>query len=194
MRAMNGMMRSDRDGQARGFTLLETLITMAIGAILLTIGVPSFMYVTNSNRATSEVNGLLGDLQFARAEAIKEGVTVTACVSTDGQSCTGGTSWNGGWMVFSDPTDVGVRDAGEPVLKIQNPFSSTDTLVASNNVSLITFNREGYATGIANGTQIALHDATSNTAFTRCLSITFVGLMATERYDAVNANTGVACQ
>jgi type IV fimbrial biogenesis protein FimT len=176
-----------------GFTLLETLITIAIAAILLTIGVPSFVYVTNSNRTTSEVNGLLGDLQFARAEAIKEGVYVTACAS-NGATCTGSSDWNTGWIVFSDPGNLGVNGPnGETILKIQNTFTSTDTLAASNAVSAITFNREGYATGIANGTLIALHDVTSNSAYTRCLSITFIGLMATERYDDINPNTGVQC-
>ena len=59
--------------RAAGFTMVEMLMTMAIATILLTIAVPSFRYVTNSNRIAGELNGLLGDLQFARAEAIKEG-------------------------------------------------------------------------------------------------------------------------
>ncbi|MGO9426711.1 MAG: Tfp pilus assembly protein FimT/FimU, partial [Steroidobacteraceae bacterium] len=64
---------------AAGFTMIEMLMTMAIAIIVLTIGVPSFRYVTNSNRIAGELNGLLGDLQFARAEAIKEGTNVTVC-------------------------------------------------------------------------------------------------------------------
>lgn len=84
----------------RGFTLIEMLMTMAIAAILLTIGIPSFRYVTNSNRIAGELNGLLGDLQFARAEAIKEGRTVTVCVSSDGANCANSTTWQSGWIVF----------------------------------------------------------------------------------------------
>src|ERR1700722_13148716 len=95
-----GLIESAR---AAGFTLLELLITMSIAAILLTLAVPSFRYVTNSNRIAGEVNGLLGDLQFARAEAIKEGRYVTVCVSTDGQNCNGSTAWQEGWIMFSDP-------------------------------------------------------------------------------------------
>jgi type IV fimbrial biogenesis protein FimT len=183
--------------RAAGFSLLELLITMAIAAILLTIGIPSFTYVTNSNRTTSEVNGLLGDLQFARAEAIKEGVYVTACVSTNGSSCNGvgSTNWNDGWIVFSDPGNLGAGGPNnETILKIQNTFTSTDILTASNAVSAITFNREGYATGIANGTLITLHAAApSNSAYTRCLSITFIGLMTTERYGVTDPSTGKEC-
>ena len=112
--------------------------------------------MTNSNRIAGELNGLLGDLQFARAEAIKEGRTVTVCVSTDGANCANSTTWQSGWIVFSDPTNVGVVDVGETILRVQATFSSSDTFIASNNVAAITFNREGYAIGMANGT---LHHA-----------------------------------
>jgi type IV fimbrial biogenesis protein FimT len=183
--------------RARGYTLLELIITMSIAAILLTIAVPSFRYVTNSNRIAGEVNGLLGDLQFARAEAIKEGRTVTVCVSVDGATCANSTTWQSGWIVFSDPTDVGVVDPGETILRWQKTFSSTDTFVASNilspvTLSAITFNREGYAIGIANGTLLELHDATATNAWTRCLSINLSGQMKTELYGVVDADNGGA--
>ena len=56
----------------RGFSLTELVMVMAIVAILLAIGVPSYRYIGNSYRMSSEVNGLLGDLMLARAEAIKD--------------------------------------------------------------------------------------------------------------------------
>jgi type IV fimbrial biogenesis protein FimT len=177
--------------RSAGFTLLELVITMSIAAILLTIAVPSFRYVTNSNRIAGEVNGLLGDLQFARAEAIKEGRTVTVCVSTDGQSCANSTTWQSGWIVFSDPTDVGVVDPGETILRWQKTFSSSDTFLASNNVAAITFNREGYAIGIANGTLLELHDSTNTTAWTRCLNVNLSGEITTELFGVTN--NGVTC-
>jgi type IV fimbrial biogenesis protein FimT len=177
--------------QARGFTLIEMLMTMAIAAILLTIGIPSFRYVTNSNRIAGELNGLLGDLQFARAEAIKEGRTVTVCVSNDGANCANSTTWQSGWIVFSDPTNVGVVDAGETLLRVQTTFSSSDTFNASNNVSAITFNREGYAIGMANGTLLSLHDSTNTSAWTRCLLINLSGQMTSQLY-GITTN-GVTC-
>ena len=76
-----------------GFTMTEMVITMAIVAILMAIGVPSFKYVTTSNRLSTEVNGLLGDMQFARSEAIKEGLPVTVCSSLSGTQCDGGNNW-----------------------------------------------------------------------------------------------------
>jgi len=177
--------------RAAGFTMVELLITIAIALILLTLAVPSFRYVTNSNRIAGELNGLVGDLQFARAEAIKEGLTVTVCVSADGNTCSNATTWQSGWIVFSDPTNVGVHDAGETIFRVQKTFSSTDTYVASNGVSAITFNRDGYAVGIPNGTLITLHDSTDTSAWTRCLSINLSGEMTTELFDTTI--NGVTC-
>lgn len=178
-------------GRALGFTLIEMLMTIAVAAILMGIAIPSFRYITNANRIASELNGLLGDLQLARAEAIKEGRTVTVCQSSDGVTCTNSTSWQSGWIVFSDPTNVGVVDAGETILRKQKTFSGTDTFIASNGVSAITFNREGYAIGMATGSLLTLHDSSSNTAWTRCLSINFSGQMISEM--AGTTNNGVTC-
>jgi type IV fimbrial biogenesis protein FimT len=182
--------------KAAGFTLIELMMTIAIAAIVMAIAMPSYRYITNANRIAGEINGLLGDLQFARSEAIKEGRNVTVCVSADGGTCAGTTNWESGWIVFPDLTNPGVRDvATEPVLRVQSAFSGTDTFDGSvNNIQFITFNRAGYAVGIPNGTLITLHDSTSTTAWTRCLSINFSGLLASIRHgDTVNANGGATC-
>jgi type IV fimbrial biogenesis protein FimT len=168
--------------RAFGFTMMELLMTIAIAGIVAMIGIPSFRYVTNANRISGEVNGLLGDLQFARAEAIKEGQNVTVCVSALGASCDGTSTWQSGWMVYSNPTGV-ITPLATSILRIQAKFSSTDTFVASPAASAITFNREGYAVGIAGGgTLISLHDSTDTTAWTRCLSITLNGMTQTAKY------------
>jgi type IV fimbrial biogenesis protein FimT len=178
-------------GRTRGFTLIEMLMTIAIASILMGLAIPSFRYITNSNRIASELNGLLGDLQLARAEAIKDGRPVTVCQSSDGASCTNSTGWQGGWIVFSDPTNVGVYDAGEIYIRKQKLFSGTDTFVASNNVSVITFNREGYAIGMPNGTLLSLHDSSNNNAWTRCLLINISGQMTSQLQGTIT--NGVTC-
>jgi len=150
-----------------GFTVTELMVVTAIVAILLGIGVPSYRYISNSYRMSAEVNGLLGDLQYARSEAIKEGQTVTTCVSTNGTACTGGTAWAGGWIVFSDQNGT--------VLRVQGAFPGQvpDTFNATNNVTAITYNREGFASTAAGfvTTTITLQDSTNNGAWTRCLVI-----------------------
>lgn len=169
-----------------GYTLSELLVVMAIVAIMLVIGVPSYRYATNSSRMSSEINALLGDLMYARAEAIKEGQTVSLCVSSDGATCLGSTAWQKGWIVFPDPTASDTPAAGS-VLRVQSAFVgkvTPDTLTPSNPISAVTFSRDGFAQSAAGAafptTILTLHDPTANTAWTRCLQITLVGMMQTE--------------
>jgi type IV fimbrial biogenesis protein FimT len=183
-----------RDG---GFTLLEAVVVMTIVGILMAIAVPSYRYVTNANRIAAEVNGLLGDMQYARAEALKEGQTVTVCVSTNGTSCAGAgvSTWQSGWIVFSDVNgDHTVETAsGDTIFRVQSTFSGTDTFVANPATGYVSFNREGFTTSnvAAAGLQISLHAVTASSASTRCLNITYVGLMTVQTYGQVN--NGLTC-
>ena len=86
----------------RGFTLIELMITLAIAAILLTVGVPSFQSMMRNNRAATHMNEMITALNLARSEAAKRGLRVSLCPSTNQAACTGGTSWNNGWIVFID--------------------------------------------------------------------------------------------
>lgn len=172
----------------RGFNLPEMLVVVAIVAILLGIGVPSYRYISNSYRMSSEMNALVGDLMYARAEAIKEGQPVAICVSSDGLTCSGATTWQSGWIVFSDPAGNGSGDTPGSILHVQQAFAGTtpDTFALTNPISSIIFNREGFAAGApAAGAafaanQFSLHDPTSNAAWTRCLLISALGMIQTE--------------
>src|SRR5712664_2668940 len=124
---------------ASGVTLVEILVVMGIVATLMAIGIPSYKYVTNANRISAEINGLLGDLQFARSEAIKEGRTVSVCVSSDQSTClttTPDTNWQKGWIVFSDVNGDGNIDTanGDLLLRAQTTFKGTDTFSANNTI------------------------------------------------------------
>jgi type IV fimbrial biogenesis protein FimT len=188
--------RSRRQAE-RGFTLFEAVITMAIVAILMALAIPSYRYVTNANRIAAEINGLLGDMQYARAEAIKEGQTVTVCVSTNGTSCAGAavSTWQNGWIVFSDVNGNGAVDAGDQIYRVQSAFIGTDTFTANPASGYVIFNREGFSSsGVANaGLQITLHAITANNASTRCLFVTFAGLMTVQTYGQSN-NSSAVCQ
>jgi type IV fimbrial biogenesis protein FimT len=169
-----------------GMTMIELMITLTLVGILMGIAVPSYRYITYSNRASSEVNALLGEMQLARSEAIKAGQFVTICPSTNGTSCLGSTTWNTGWIVFSDVNGNAAVDVGDTVIRVQKAFAVTsDQFVSDNNVQAITFNREGFVSGLpatANGyITITLHTNPVAAQWTRCLQIMTYGSLTTER-------------
>jgi type IV fimbrial biogenesis protein FimT len=171
----------------KGFTLTEMLVVTGIVAILLAIGIPSYKYLTTSYRMSAEINNLVGDLQFARGEALKEGNGVTVCVSSDGLTCTGGSNWNPGWIVFSDPNANATVDPGERLLKVQAAFTGRTPDTFRPNpavVTWVTFNREGFATTAAGlvATTLTLTESTNNATYTRCLQISAVGLMNSQSH------------
>jgi type IV fimbrial biogenesis protein FimT len=176
-----------------GFTLIELIMTITVGAILLAIGVPSFKYVTSANRASSEINALLGDMQFARGEAIKEGVTVTICAAANGAPpCLGTTAWQSGWIVFSDFAGTGVFGGTDVLLKMQKTFSSTDVLNADNGITSVTFSREGFTSSLPGPVIFRLQTNPVNANYTRCLSATIVGALSTQIDGQITAE-GPAC-
>lgn len=175
------------DTTQNGFTMIEMIVVVSIVAILMAIGAPSYRYVTTSNRIAGEINSLVGDLQYARSEAIKEGQTVTVCASTDQATCVGGgATWTTGWIVFMDGANVGTVDPNESILRTRTALTSGDTLAGDSNVSAITFNREGFAQGLAGMLTLKLHEKNSVAGYTRCLEITIVGAMATRTKGQVN--------
>jgi type IV fimbrial biogenesis protein FimT len=170
---------------ASGVTLVELLAVIAIVAILLTIGVPSYQYISTSYRISGEANGLLGDLQFARVEAIKEGQTVTACASTDGATCAvAGSGWQAGWIVFSDVSNNQTVGGTDTILRVQSAFTGSDTFVdQTNGLQSVTFNRDGFALSLPNGgVTFSLHNSTASSAWTRCLELNVAGIMSVQTH------------
>jgi type IV fimbrial biogenesis protein FimT len=163
-----------------GITLIELLTVLVIVVILISIGMPSYRYVTTNNRMATESDALLGDLQYARAEAIREGQQVTVCVSSNGSACDAATlppAWQEGWIIFSNPNNVATVDAADPLMRADKGFSGNgDTFQSSNNTYAINFSGNGFANlGVAS-MLITLHNSTAASQYTRCLQINQAGM------------------
>jgi type IV fimbrial biogenesis protein FimT len=178
-----------------GLTLVELMVAVSVMSILMAVGIPSYRYITTSNRVSAEVNGLLLDLQFARSEALKQGRAITICPATTTLTCAGNSNWQNGWIVFMDINGNGTMDDAttEIVLKNQRSFAANnDTFVSDNSVKFITYNREGFAAGLpptaAGYITIALHDKTANKSWTRCVEVNTIGKVRTERAGDANGN------
>jgi type IV fimbrial biogenesis protein FimT len=174
---------------AAGFNMVELLVVTTLASILMAIAIPSYRYVTNSSRVSSEVNNLLGDMMLARGEAIKQGLPVTICPTINGTACNNVNDWSKGWMVFTDFNANGTVDTdaadNDTVLRYQPQFNSTDTFTTSNATNnWVTFNRDGFATGLnGNDNTQLLFILNTNPAINqweRCLQITRGGQMTTE--------------
>ena len=106
--------------ESSGFSLLELLVALSIGSIILVVGVPSFKGTLDNQRMTSATNELVMSLNLAKSEAIKRVSYVSVCKSSNGVSCTAGTSWDDGWIVFANATvaNLGSVDAGDEVIRV----------------------------------------------------------------------------
>lgn len=110
---------------ARGFSLIELLTAVTILAILLSLGLPSFLDSMRSNRVATGANDVMVAIMLARSEALKNNRNATVC-ATDNPAVavpTCGTNWNAGWFVWVDRDRNGsVTDAGEVVrAQVGNP-------------------------------------------------------------------------
>ncbi|MDV6344628.1 GspH/FimT family pseudopilin [Nitrosomonas sp. Is37] len=102
----------------RGFTMLELMIALSIGAILATIAVPSYQSMMVQSRLATQANEFLTALHFSRSEAVKRGMRVTMCKSNDGKTCTTGSNWQDGWIVYSDSGTVGAINGSDQILRV----------------------------------------------------------------------------
>ena len=101
----------------RGFTALELMVTMAIVAILLAAGVPSFKNYGWNLRMRTAMDGLQTDLNMARSRAISHNIQTVICPATGTNACSGFSKWQDGWIVFTDLNGDRNKQAGEPLLK-----------------------------------------------------------------------------
>jgi len=162
----------------QGFTLVELIITVAIAAIVLGLGVPGFQQLIRANRTVTEVNRLVTALSLARSEAVKRNATVAMCRAS-GSNCSTTVNWENGWVVFADNvTQNGTIDAGEQTLQVYERMPQGYTLRAGANfANWIAFQPTGQmlGSGGAAADSFRVCDDTQATAERRLIQVNLVG-------------------
>lgn len=103
-----------------GFTLVELMVALVVAAILLAVGVPSFIATVRSSRTTSQANELVTAFNLARSEAVKRGVQVVVLRN--------GAEWEDGWQVFVDEDGDEAMGAGDTLVQVYSALSEGYTL------------------------------------------------------------------
>ncbi|MEN1939852.1 GspH/FimT family pseudopilin [Luteimonas sp. MJ174] len=130
--------------RCRGVTLVELLVTIAIVAILVAIGFPSFQSSLRSNRMATTNNELIASISLTRSEAMRSVRGAGICASEDGTSCSGG--WSDGWIVWQDLDGgtSGAFDADD--LVVRHVEGKADITVDLRNTSNVALTQLGFDT------------------------------------------------
>jgi type IV fimbrial biogenesis protein FimT len=139
------MRTAQRVTSVSGFTLLELMMTVAILAIVVSVGVPSLMDTIRNNRLASGANELVTSMALARSEASKRGIQVSVC-PRNGNVCADTTDWSNGWLVFTDDVaPTGALDGPSDLLLQQSATMSGPVSITSD-LKSVTFTPAGVRT------------------------------------------------
>lgn len=138
---------------ARGFTMLELMVVVAILAVLAALAGPSLVPIIERWRVRQAVEEMTATIAYARSEAITRGGNVVVLRSTPGTAqCALPTSvadWRCGWTVFDDVNGNGTQDDAntEVTLRVSSPTNGVSATNANATGASFAITRWGEAQG-----------------------------------------------
>lgn len=129
---------------ARGFTLVELMVTLTIAATLAAVAVPSVQSFLRNNELSAASTALLTAINTARSEAMKSGRSAMVVPANNGSD------WAQGWVVFVDNNrDQRYTSASDTIVAQQRPLTSYFSVggngTATGTTPYILFDASGYA-------------------------------------------------
>lgn len=160
VKAMHGALRRKRNGSRGGYTLVELVLVMIIGAILMMMAIPSFSRMTAGQNARNARDAVVWMGARARARAIERGQVTLLELDPANERA---------WIVRRN---TGTALASDTLEKTNFGTEQSVTLsTASNNKITLCYNARGYAFSCTGTSPAANVDVTfshgGNTAVAR---------------------------
>lgn len=155
-----------------GFTLIELMVTVAILAIVLAVGVPSFQRFIRDNQVRTDTNAFISGLQLARSEAVKRGTQVSVNAA--------GASFAAGFCVHTGGTGTNCDNA----TRIRS-FQALESSVATTTTRIV-FSNLGELSNSTGAVSVALSPpdcATGEDGRERTVTIGLGGQVRVQRGD-----------
>ena len=145
----------------RAFTLIELLITVSVLGVLMAIALPNLRDFVVSNRLSSQVNGFIGLINYARSEAIVRNQPVLVCAKQAANNeCSAAQIWSDlEIQAFVDVDGSNTWTADDILLKRIPPLDTTgnETLFQKRDAANPNFINFG-----ASGTALTLYQFSIN--------------------------------
>lgn len=130
------IIRAMKAQQQNGFTIIELMLTIALGAVLLALAVPSYTTMVKNNCLTTKTNGLISAIQLARSTAITARTDILfspmCTLDSDASTCTDANNEFGdGIVVFRD-----IDGSGFPNTTVDEDVNGNGTLDAGEDLNL----------------------------------------------------------
>lgn len=159
-----------------GFTIIELLVTISIGAILLGIAMPGMQTFVLNNRSSVHTESMVSSLRLARSEAIKRNAWVVMCKKNAGSTnCVTSGDWTQGWIVFVDNNRNASVNAGtDEILRVRASLEDTSQSFSGTTdvANYIAFDSAGMSRLISGASQsgsLVLCDSRGFEASTRAI-------------------------
>ena len=120
-----------------GFSLVETLVVLALVAVLLGLAAPGVATWRARHGLQAVAEDLWNGLVLARSQALVQQQRVVLCPLSASGECDAQGSWSSGWQVFVDGNHNRQRDSGERVLLTRGALPAGVRLVGNSTVRLV---------------------------------------------------------
>ncbi len=130
---------------ARGTSLVEQIMVLAIMAVLTGMAVPPLRRLLSRDRLQVAQTDFMTALKNARATAATSGIRTVLCPSRDATTCSDEGRWDGGWLMGHDNNHDNQPDDG--ALHVGNGYHDRLIIHSSSGRHHVRFHPDGSASG-----------------------------------------------